>query len=253
MSTPTRPQGDRPPSNRTGAVAADTRRKRPAWLLWLLGLLGLLLLALLLFFLLHGSGKKKAAAAVPGPAVSSAPSQLPSSAAPSPVGAGPSVAPSSAGTGAATGAGAGGAALVGGGGVPVKTATGSESGTAGSSGAAGSGSAAAGTPQGTVLFASSSAALDANARKVITEAAARIKAQHPAKVTVTGYTDVVGGQPTNDGLSQKRADAVAAALKADLGATPTVTATAKGPVDPVGSNSTAAGRQQNRRASITTE
>jgi len=104
-----------------------------------------------------------------------------------------------------------------------------------------------------VLFASNSARLDAGARQVIAAAAARIKAQHPSSVAVTGYTDVVGGTPTNTGLSQQRAEAVASVLRTELGAGgASVTATAKGQSNPVATNSTAAGRQQNRRAEITT-
>jgi outer membrane protein OmpA-like peptidoglycan-associated protein len=258
-----------PPSrNRTGAVAATPdRRRRPAWLIPLLGLLGLLALALLalaLYALLHHSGKKSVTAPVAeaSPTGASTASGLPASpssgtasgeAAP---GAGSGSAPASAGSGAAggsgTGSAAGGAALVGGGGVAATAATGVEAGTAGGSSAAkGAGSAAAGTAQGTVLFASDSAALDANARQVLAAAVARIKAQHPSKVTVTGYTDVVGGQPTNSNLSLQRAEAVASVLGAELGSTPPVTAAAKGAADPVASNSTEGGRQQNRRASIT--
>ncbi len=265
-----------PPSRiRTGAVAVTPdRRRRPVWLIPLLGLLALGLLALALYALLHHSGKKSATApvAAASPTGASTPSGLPPSpssgttsagAAP---GAGAGSAPAGAGSGAAggsgaglpaagsgTGSAAGGAALVGGGGVAATAATGVEAGTAaGGSAAKGAGSAAAGTAQGTVLFASDSAALDANARQVLAAAAARIKAQHPSKVTVTGYTDVVGAQPSNSNLSLQRAEAVASVLRAELGSTPPVTAAAKGPADPVASNSTADGRQQNRRTSITT-
>jgi len=267
-----------PPANRTGAVAATPgRRRRPAWLIPLLGLLVLLALALLalaLYALLHHSGKKSVTApvAAASPTGASTPSGLPTSPSPGTAsgeavpGAASGSAPASAGSGAAGGAGsgsaaggsgagsaAGGAALVGGGGVAAKAATGIEAGTAAEGSAAkGAGSAAAGTAQGTVLFASDSAALDANARQVLAAAAARIKAQHPSKVTVTGYTDVVGGQPSNTGLSLQRAEAVAAVLRTELGSTPPVTAAAKGQADPVASNDTADGRQQNRRASITT-
>jgi hypothetical protein len=211
-----------PPANRTGAVAANPdRRRRPAWLIPLLGLLVLLALALLalaLYALLHHSGKKSVTApvAAASPTGASTPSGLPASPSPGTAsgeaapGGGSGSAPASAGSGAAggsgaglpaagsgTGSAAGGAALVGGGGVAAKAATGIEAGSAaGGSAAKGAGSAAAGTAQGTVLFASDSAALDADARQVLAAAAARIKAQHPSKVTVTGYTDVVGG-PAN--------------------------------------------------------
>lgn len=242
-----------PPSSgrRTGAVArTPQRRRRPAWLWLLLGLVALLVLGLVLYALLHHSGKKTAATAATSPSTAT-------SAAPSAPSGSPS--DSSTGTGSSAvsgGSSAAGVALVGGDGVAPRPATGVEaggaSGSAAATGAGGAGSAAGvGTAQGTVLFASDSEALDGDSRRVIAAAATRIRAAHPSKITVTGYTDVVGGQPTNSGLSQKRAAAVAAALSADLGpGGPPVTAMAKGQADPVASNSTATGRQQNRRASI---
>ena len=246
------------PPNRTGAVAADTRKRRrpPIWLWLLLLLLALLLLALLLYAILHKTHNKKASAGASFD--SSAPStSVTPSASPSTV---PSVSSSAASTSVTPAPGAApatyGAALIGGGAVAAAPATGVEAAAASSadgatsSGSAATGSAAAG-PQGTVLFPTGSAVVDAAALQVIQAAAVRIKALHPSAVTVTGYTDVVGGQPKNDTLSQRRADAVAVVLRRDLGGSPTVTATARGEADPIAPNTTAAGRQQNRRASIT--
>jgi len=69
---------------------------------------------------------------------------------------------------------------------------------------------------------------------------------------VTGYTDQLGGDPRNTDLSQQRADTVAAALRTALGAGgPTVTTAAGGETHPVASNASEAGRQLNRRATIT--
>jgi chemotaxis protein MotB len=78
-------------------------------------------------------------------------------------------------------------------------------------------------------------------------------------ITVTGYTDTqrIGpdlarqGITTNEILSQKRADAVkkylvSLGLHADL-----IETRGLGPADPVASNDTAGGRQQNRRVEIT--
>jgi len=260
-------QDDRDTSRRRGAVlAVGSVRRRPAWLIPLLALVALLALGLLLYGLLHGSGKKKTAA----PISSTAPSSAASPSASAAGGPAPSASPSSGGSGGTAGSAggdssAGGAALVGGGGVAVHqlgagsgssgpaAGSGAASPSAGSSAGGSSSSGAAGTRQGTVLFASNSARLDAGARQVIAAAAARIKAQHPSSVAVTGYTDVVGGTPTNTGLSQQRAEAVASVLRTELGAGgAAVTATAKGQSNPVATNSTAAGRQQNRRAEITT-
>ncbi len=102
---------------------------------------------------------------------------------------------------------------------------------------------------GTVLFAEGSAELDAEAKKVIAQAVKGLQSAGVTAVSVSGYTDVVAGQAVNDPLSQERADAVAGALKAAL---PNVQTTAKalGQDNPVASNDTETGRQQNRRAAI---
>lgn len=246
---------------RTGAVpVANEKRRRPLWLWLLLALIALLLLAWLLYALLKDDGAKtdsvkSAPTTSAGPGVSAAPSASES---------GPSVSSSPAGPVPTSGAGAApnayGAALVGGGGLTPRPAVGVEAAAASAASAAGTSTnpgttdstTAARAPQGTVLFASDSAALDTSAQSVIAAAATRIKVLKPSAVTVTGYTDVVGGQPTNTNLSQQRAEAVAAQLRKDLGDSPIVTAIAKGESEPVASNATRDGRQQNRRASITT-
>jgi len=89
-----------------------------------------------------------------------------------------------------------------------------------------------------------------NGQKVIRAAAAALKAAGAHKVEVIGYTDVVAGQPVNKALSAKRARAVAAALRTELGSGDTVTSSGRGEQDPAASNGTRKGRQQNRRAAI---
>jgi outer membrane protein OmpA-like peptidoglycan-associated protein len=69
-------------------------------------------------------------------------------------------------------------------------------------------------------------------------------------VSVVGHTDVIAGDPTNDPLSQERADAVAAALGAQLPGVQ-ITTSARGQEEPVADNNTDQGRQLNRRAVIT--
>jgi len=264
---PRRPRRVR--DDRVGAVAIDhqPRRRRLGWL-WLL--LALIVLGLLLALLLRGRGDEAPVAAAstsasPTPAATGSAAAATDPAATDPaadasgspaLGAAtdvPTTAPADTAaptpastTGAAvptpssaTGpAGTPGAVLVGGGAVPVHTATGAD--------------AAAGAA-GTALFASGSAVLDAPGRQVVAAAATKIRATKPGSVTVSGSADQVGGQPVSAGLSQQRADAVAAALRTDLGAdAPKITTAARGQQDPVASDATAAGRQLNRRATITT-
>ena len=103
---------------------------------------------------------------------------------------------------------------------------------------------------GTVLFGEGKAGIDADGRQVVTTAAKNLTAGGAKNVQVIGYTDMVAGTPVNGPLSQQRAQAVAAELKALLPAGTTITTSAKGEADPAASNTTAAGRQQNRRVAI---
>jgi outer membrane protein OmpA-like peptidoglycan-associated protein len=70
------------------------------------------------------------------------------------------------------------------------------------------------------------------------------------KVQVEGYTDSVGGDAYNQKLSENRANAVADFLTQNGVPPANVTAHGYGKADPVADNSTAAGRQQNRRVNL---
>jgi len=265
------PRRTGPSAAKTGAVAQGTPRRRPGWLIPLLALLALLLIGLLLYFLLRGPNNTTTAAptttatatatttattttttTTTTTATSAAPATAGSAgAASAPTGSAPSGATSAGAPPAGGAATGGGPALVGGGGVAVRPATGALASAGPGNGGAG---ALGAQPQGTVLFPSDSAALDGGAQQVITSAAQRILATHPAKVTVTAYTtDAPGAQPSTSEVSQQRADAVAATLKADL-ASPNIPieVVSKGSADPIASNDTAEGRQLNRRVAITT-
>lgn len=214
-----------PNPDHTGAYRAR-RRRGGGWVWWVLGLLALLIIVgIVLAIVLPGDHHKKATAAPPAVVETSrtanSQTSLPGASTPG-------------STASASGGSTGSRALVGGGGLAPVTATGGE---------AGSGVA------GTVLFASNSAELDASADKVIAGAATLLKARRAPMVRVTGYTDTVAGTPTNDPLSQQRADAVAARLRVLLPGV-AVTTSAVGEADPVATNSTVAGRAQNRRAVI---
>lgn len=106
---------------------------------------------------------------------------------------------------------------------------------------------------GTVLFAEDATTLTPPGDEVVRQAAALIRRDRPAAVTVTGYTDRVGGKPANAQLSLQRAQEVTRALRAAVGPGPTTyRVKASGQDDAVADNATAQGRQQNRRATITT-
>ncbi len=68
-------------------------------------------------------------------------------------------------------------------------------------------------------------------------------------VLVTGHTDSTGPAAYNDGLSLRRAEAVATYLKS-IGVEATLVSEGKGESDPVADNSTKEGRADNRRVVI---
>ena len=246
-------------SSRPERSSKRVAHKSPlAWLpLALLALLLLLLLAvvLTLFAVNDHDGTAKNSTSRPASSAAPAPGS-PGSAGPAAGSAGPAAGGGTAGGGAGVG-GAGvptgplAGALVGGAGIAPKavgsTSAGGASGTAG--GTTATGGKAPGSA-GTVLFGEGSASIDSDGRQVIRQAATALKTAKAHRVEVIGYTDVLAGQPVNQSLSAKRAAAVAAVLRTELGPDVAVTTSARGEQDPAASNSTAPGRQQNRRAAI---
>jgi len=111
---------------------------------------------------------------------------------------------------------------------------------------------------------STSIALDSNVlfdfgQSTLTPKAAGVLASVAAKlddatgtVAIVGYTDSIGTDSDNQKLSEARAQAVLAALKQRVQAPGlTFTASGRGEQDPVADNTTDAGRQLNRRVTIT--
>jgi outer membrane protein OmpA-like peptidoglycan-associated protein len=75
--------------------------------------------------------------------------------------------------------------------------------------------------------------------------------QHPERTaTIEGYTDSVGSEAYNQGLSQRRADAVKSYLIVQGVDAKHLTADGKGEYSPVADNASATGRQQNRRVEV---
>jgi len=69
-------------------------------------------------------------------------------------------------------------------------------------------------------------------------------------VEIDGYTDSTGSLELNERLSQERADAVRSYLSSQGVNSSAITTQGFGPSQPIASNDTASGRQQNRRVEL---
>ncbi len=100
-----------------------------------------------------------------------------------------------------------------------------------------------------IYFATGSAELDANARRIIDQFAAQtVGVFQNAYVRVEGNTDNVGGRPKNQSLSKERAQAVVSYLTSKHRfVADRFVAVGNGPDRPVSDNKTPQGRELNRR------
>jgi outer membrane protein OmpA-like peptidoglycan-associated protein len=103
---------------------------------------------------------------------------------------------------------------------------------------------------GDVLFETGRSALKMGATGNLHRLVAFLNEYPDRTVLIEGYTDSVGTEDYNQGLSERRADSVKSYLVGEgIGAT-RLSAAGKGEADPVASNDSAAGRQQNRRVEV---
>jgi outer membrane protein OmpA-like peptidoglycan-associated protein len=103
---------------------------------------------------------------------------------------------------------------------------------------------------GDVLFDTNQATLKAGAYATLERLAMALREQPGRKVLIEGHTDNVGSEETNQGLSERRAQAVQAALTQRGVARDQISAVGKGENFPVASNDDANGRQTNRRVEL---
>lgn len=101
-----------------------------------------------------------------------------------------------------------------------------------------------------VLFDTGKATLKPGADRDIDRLAQALKDNPNMRVKIEGYTDSVGSAAYNQGLSERRSEAVAEALHSRGVPDGQVEAQGFGKDYPVASNGTPAGRQQNRRVEI---
>lgn len=103
---------------------------------------------------------------------------------------------------------------------------------------------------GDMLFDTGQARLQADGARSMVQLAEFMKRNPQRQAVIDGYTDSVGSDSFNQGLSDRRAMSVQTAL-VGLGVEPARLRTAgHGESDPVASNDTAQGRQSNRRVEI---
>lgn len=103
---------------------------------------------------------------------------------------------------------------------------------------------------GNITFATNSSDLNANFYKVLNSVAIVLKKYDKTLIDVTGHTDSTGGAALNQRLSQARAESVSQYLISQGTDSRRFLIRGVGPSQPVASNKTAEGRQQNRRVEI---
>ncbi|MGO9256976.1 MAG: OmpA family protein [Bryobacteraceae bacterium] len=101
-----------------------------------------------------------------------------------------------------------------------------------------------------VLFDTGKYSLRPLAREKLAKVAGIVSGHPGLRLDVEGHTDSVGGDDYNQRLSEQRGGAVRDYLTQEGMAASSVTAKGLGKADPVASNATAQGRQQNRRVEI---
>ncbi|GAC1595256.1 MAG: hypothetical protein NVS3B25_18720 [Hymenobacter sp.] len=101
-----------------------------------------------------------------------------------------------------------------------------------------------------ILFDTNSATLRPTSEADITKMAAILQKYPDTNVLVEGHTDNTGSDAINQPLSERRAQAVATSTIAKGVASSRVTTHGYGSTQPVGDNTTAEGKQANRRVEI---
>lgn len=101
-----------------------------------------------------------------------------------------------------------------------------------------------------ILFNTGSSSLSPSADAALSRIAYNLNQNPETIVTIVGYTDDTGNYDQNMQLSQKRADAVRNYLISQGVVASRLTARGEGWNNPITSNSTAAGRAQNRRVEL---
>ena len=103
---------------------------------------------------------------------------------------------------------------------------------------------------GNITFDTNEAFIKSSFQPVVVSIAKVLKEYNKTIIQINGYTDNTGSDAINNPLSAKRAQAVADFLKVQGVAASRISATGYGSANPIASNATAAGREQNRRVEL---
>jgi OmpA-OmpF porin, OOP family len=103
---------------------------------------------------------------------------------------------------------------------------------------------------GDVLFDTGQATLKSGADGTMDRLATALREKSGRMVTIEGHTDNVGADASNQGLSERRAQAVQSALTQRGVPRSQITTLGKGENFPIASNDSAEGRQSNRRVEL---
>jgi OOP family OmpA-OmpF porin len=107
------------------------------------------------------------------------------------------------------------------------------------------------TITGDVAFDFDSARIRPEFYSELDRIAAMLRANPAERLTLVGHTDAIGTEPHNQGLSERRAQAVAVYLQQAGAPGGRLITSGVGESQPVASNETPAGRARNRRVEIT--
>lgn len=101
-----------------------------------------------------------------------------------------------------------------------------------------------------ITFNTNESVIKSSANRVLDSVAKVAEEYNKTSLRIIGYTDSTGNDGINIPLSQKRAAAVAQYLELRGVSAARITAMGMGSQNPIASNATAAGREQNRRVEI---
>lgn len=103
---------------------------------------------------------------------------------------------------------------------------------------------------GNITFDTNQSTIKSNFYTTLNKVAQTLTEDNKSAILVTGYTDNTGNDSINIPLSQARAQAVANYLVAQGVSSTKINAQGNGAANPIASNATPAGREQNRRVEI---
>ena len=103
---------------------------------------------------------------------------------------------------------------------------------------------------GNITFETNKSNIKPNFYSTLNKVAQTLTEDNKSGILVTGYTDSTGNDSINIPLSQARAQSVASYLASQGVSTTRINAQGQGSANPIASNATAEGREQNRRVEI---